>query len=206
VLSPALKVGNMKISGLGGPAHVGSHVNVLAAPKMAADSIARSLTLAGWKIGRVASTISELHGFEGGLKSGDVVVAVEGALPAGAVADEIRRRVPGVKTIVVSAEKSEPSADAIRILPTSEFRDLLKALEQFDSSPVLETSLTNRHLEILQLIAVGFSTDEVGEKLGIASKTVNNHLSAVYRRLRARNLTQAVLRAVRAGLIDIVPL
>jgi DNA-binding CsgD family transcriptional regulator len=40
-------------------------------------------------------------------------------------------------------------------------------------------------------------------ELGIAPKTVNNHLSAVYRRLGARNLTQAVLLAARAGLVDV---
>jgi DNA-binding CsgD family transcriptional regulator len=43
---------------------------------------------------------------------------------------------------------------------------------------------------------------QAASQLGITSKTVNNHLGSVYRRLGVENLTQAVLRAIRFGLID----
>jgi DNA-binding CsgD family transcriptional regulator len=182
-----------------------ARISILASPALAADSIARSLSAAGWKIGRVASALPDLQGFEHDLHAGDIVLAIDGGIPAAAVALELRRRKPGLRTVVVSNEPGETDQNTVRVAATIDFRDLLQTLERFGASPIDESALTSRHLEILQLIALGMSTEEVGVKLGIAAKTVNNHLSAVYRRLRARNLTQAVLRAVRAGLIEINP-
>ena len=54
---------------------------------------------------------------------------------------------------------------------------------------------------MLQLIANGFSTTEVAEKLFISQKTVKNHLASIYQKLDSRDRTQAVLRAVRMGII-----
>ncbi len=65
----------------------------------------------------------------------------------------------------------------------------------------LAEPLTPRHLQILTGIAKGHSTPEVAASIGITMKTLNNHLGAVYRRLGVDNLTQAVLRAQRLGLI-----
>jgi DNA-binding CsgD family transcriptional regulator len=62
-------------------------------------------------------------------------------------------------------------------------------------------ALTNRHVEILQRIAMGDTPNEAAVALGITVKTLNNHLGVVYRRLGARNVTQAVLAAVRAGMV-----
>ncbi len=65
-----------------------------------------------------------------------------------------------------------------------------------------ETSpLTKREEEILQLIADGYSTSEVAGRLFISGKTVKNHLASIYDKLDARDRTQAVLSAVRIGII-----
>ena len=61
--------------------------------------------------------------------------------------------------------------------------------------------LTRREEEILQLIADGYSTSEVAGRLFISGKTVKNHLASVYDKLDARDRTQAVLSAVRIGII-----
>lgn len=61
--------------------------------------------------------------------------------------------------------------------------------------------LTAREEEVLQLIAKGFSTPEVAEGLFISTKTVRHHLSSIYEKLESRDRTQAVLRAVRMGII-----
>ena len=55
--------------------------------------------------------------------------------------------------------------------------------------------------EVLQLIADGLSTPEVASSLYISQKTVKNHLAAIYQKLDARDRTQAVVRAVRMGII-----
>jgi DNA-binding NarL/FixJ family response regulator len=61
--------------------------------------------------------------------------------------------------------------------------------------------LTPREEEVLQHIADGLSTSEVAERLFISGKTVKNHLASIYEKLDARDRTQAVLAAVRIGII-----
>ena len=64
-----------------------------------------------------------------------------------------------------------------------------------------ERVVTKREEEVLQLIADGCSTAEVAERLYISQKTVKNHLASIYQKLDARDRTQAVLRAVRMGIV-----
>jgi len=61
--------------------------------------------------------------------------------------------------------------------------------------------LTPREAETLQLVADGLSTSEVAARLFISAKTVKNHLASVYAKLDARDRTQAVLAAVKSGII-----
>jgi DNA-binding NarL/FixJ family response regulator len=73
-----------------------------------------------------------------------------------------------------------------------------------EDTPPAEAStapLTPREAEILQLIADGYSTSEVAQRLFISAKTVKNHLASIYGKLDARDRTQAVLSAVRIGIV-----
>jgi DNA-binding NarL/FixJ family response regulator len=63
--------------------------------------------------------------------------------------------------------------------------------------------ITKREEEVLQLIADGCSTPEVAERLFISQKTVKNHLASIYQKLDARDRTQAVLQAVRMGIVHL---
>jgi two-component system, NarL family, response regulator DegU len=63
--------------------------------------------------------------------------------------------------------------------------------------------ITKREEEVLQLIADGCSTPEVAERLYISQKTVKNHLASIYQKLDARDRTQAVLQAVRMGIVNL---
>ena len=64
-----------------------------------------------------------------------------------------------------------------------------------------EEIVSRREEEVLQLIADGCSSAEVAERLFISQKTVKNHLASIYAKLDARDRTQAVLRAVRMGIV-----
>jgi two-component system, NarL family, response regulator DegU len=66
-----------------------------------------------------------------------------------------------------------------------------------------ERLITKREEEVLQLIADGCSTPEVAERLYISQKTVKNHLASIYQKLDARDRTQAVLQAVRMGIVSL---
>jgi DNA-binding NarL/FixJ family response regulator len=64
-----------------------------------------------------------------------------------------------------------------------------------------EELVSKREEEVLQLIADGCSSAEVAERLYISQKTVKNHLASIYQKLDAHDRTQAVLRAVRMGIV-----
>jgi two-component system, NarL family, response regulator DegU len=64
-------------------------------------------------------------------------------------------------------------------------------------TPIIST----REEEVLQLVADGLSLPEVAAALFISVKTVKNHLASIYAKLDARDRTQAVLRAVRMGIV-----
>ncbi len=61
--------------------------------------------------------------------------------------------------------------------------------------------LSPREEEVLQLIADGLAPNEVAERLYISPRTVKNHLASAYSKLGARDRTDAVLRAVRRGIV-----
>lgn len=64
-----------------------------------------------------------------------------------------------------------------------------------------EQVITKREEEVLQLVAEGLSTPEVAERLYISIKTVKNHLASIYAKLDSRDRTQAVIRAVKMGIV-----
>ena len=62
-------------------------------------------------------------------------------------------------------------------------------------------TVSRREEEVLQLLADGCSSAEVAERLFISSKTVKNHLASIYHKLDTPDRTQAVLRALRMGVV-----
>jgi DNA-binding CsgD family transcriptional regulator len=64
-------------------------------------------------------------------------------------------------------------------------------------------SLTQRELEVLQLLAEGATNDEISQRLFISPKTAKNHLAAVFQKLDVTNRTHALVRAVVMGLVSI---
>jgi DNA-binding NarL/FixJ family response regulator len=81
-------------------------------------------------------------------------------------------------------------------------RSMLAELPGPEQTPAATSAvLSQREAEVLQLFADGCSTVEVGQRLYISAKTVKNHLASIYEKLDARDRTQAVITAVRMGII-----
>jgi two-component system NarL family response regulator len=74
--------------------------------------------------------------------------------------------------------------------------------EVLQAAPVPDNPLTQREREILALIASGKSNSEIAESLYIAAGTVRVHVHAILQKLEVRDRTQAVVLALRNGLID----
>ena len=66
----------------------------------------------------------------------------------------------------------------------------------------MEEPLTRREEEVLRLAAYGLTHREIAGRLGIRAKTVRNHLTNLYDKLGIHGRAQAVLHAIRLGLID----
>lgn len=62
-------------------------------------------------------------------------------------------------------------------------------------------SLSEREMEVLQLMAKGLSNKEIGRALWIGETTVKTHVSHILRKLGQADRTQAVLAAVKAGIV-----
>lgn len=105
------------------------------------------------------------------------------------------------------ADAVRMAADDAALSPTlaTSMLDEVRRLDGPDrgGQPDEERVVTKREEEVLQLIADGCSTGEVAERLYISQKTVKNHLASIYQKLDARDRTQAVLQAVRMGIIHL---
>lgn len=67
----------------------------------------------------------------------------------------------------------------------------------------LENPLSSRETQILQLLAKGFSFNEIGNLLEISPYTVATHIKKIYRKLAVNSRGQAVYEAGQLGLLDV---
>ena len=66
----------------------------------------------------------------------------------------------------------------------------------------LAEPLSERELEVLQLLAQGASNQEIAQELIIAYDTVKRHVSHIFSKLGVNNRVQAVRQARELGLLD----
>jgi DNA-binding NarL/FixJ family response regulator len=141
--------------------------------------------------------------------------AVSSALGAGArgylvkdsgtaeIVEAVRRVANGAT--VLSPSVASPPADA----PSGAANDAGDALRHAGAPvrPVrpapARPHISRREEEVLRLMATGVSISEAARHLYISVKTVKNHLSSIYQKLDAHDRAQAVLKAVRMGIIHI---
>src|SRR5205085_1096604 len=71
-----------------------------------------------------------------------------------------------------------------------------------ESSEQEEIQLSPRAHEVLVLLSWGLSNREIAGELGVSSETVKTHVERLYKRLGVSTRTDAVAKALRAGLIE----
>lgn len=71
------------------------------------------------------------------------------------------------------------------------------------AEPLPIESLTERELEVLALVAQGYTNKVIGTQLGISDRTVQGHLAHIFGKLDVANRTEAVMLAVNLGWIPI---
>jgi DNA-binding NarL/FixJ family response regulator len=163
------------------------------------------------------------------------VEASDGDLDGWQCLRSARERHPGVKVIVVADAADDRSVDAAFASGASAFcskaadpEDFAAAVRQsFEHSIYLASSranpaaisaplempshatpahdLTRRELEILQLVAEGYSNSQLARMLWVTEQTVKFHLSNIYRKLDVANRTEASRWAQVNGLLPATP-
>jgi DNA-binding NarL/FixJ family response regulator len=145
-------------------------------------------------------------------------------------ARELHGRRPELRTLILSMHENEQFLfEALRagasgyVLKTAADRDLVHACratmrgETFlyagavsalvrdylerGGQPGSEDPLTPRELEVVKLVAEGYTSDEIAETLVISRKTVDRHRANILEKLRMRDRVDLTRYAIRRGLI-----
>ena len=144
--------------------------------------------------------------------------------------DHLRDRFPGVAVVILSMHdrpdvvrkaialgaegyllKSASRQEVIRALETvtqggnyvqGELMAPLLAELDSDSMPASMTGLTDRELQVLEMIALGHDTRAMATELGLTEGTVRSHVKKLFARLGVHSRAEAVAVGLREGLIS----
>jgi DNA-binding NarL/FixJ family response regulator len=107
------------------------------------------------------------------------------------------------------AEAIETVAGGGRVFPPGYERDAVAALGRFARAARTERwaseTLTPRELEVLRLLAAGLTIRQVATRTRISPRTVESHVTRLYRKLGVTTRVQAIARAASLGLIELAP-
>lgn len=136
----------------------------------------------------------------------------------------IRRTTPGARFIVLTTYDGDE--DIRRALGAGAQAYLLKAMSHLDVTAAIrkvhsgarvipqsvsktlaerppESQLSPREIEVVELIASGFSNKEIGRALGITEATVKWHVNLILNRLDVADRTEAIVAALQRGIIHL---
>ncbi len=96
---------------------------------------------------------------------------------------------------------ARPAADRVgRVLRERGVRDLRRGPRS--STRENPAGLTARELEVIELVAEGMRNADIAERLVLSAKTVDHHVSAILRKLKAATRTEAAAQATRLGILE----
>ena len=124
--------------------------------------------------------------------------------------DDVRPAVEaGASAYVVKGQASEllcavqAAAAGEAYFSPSVAKRLIDALARAKPHPLQDTDLTAKEHEVLQLLVRGERNSDVARALSISERTVNNHVSTIYRKFGVACRAAAVTQALRRGLAHI---
>jgi DNA-binding NarL/FixJ family response regulator len=123
--------------------------------------------------------------------------------------------------LLLESVSSGASGYLLKSLTAEEFLELLRGLERGEAALTGKMTarlikgvadrpteikhphdaLSTREIELLGLVAAGHSNKAVAEQLSISENTVKYHMKNILQKLGAKNRTEAVTQAIRAGLL-----
>ena len=120
------------------------------------------------------------------------------AIKAGALGYLLKDSEPAdLVQAIQQVHRGEPS------LQPSIAHRVLQELQRPSRHPPTPDPLTDREMEVLRLVAKGFSNPEVAEKLTVTEATVRTHVSNILSKLHLANRVQATLYALQEGITSL---
>ena len=110
-----------------------------------------------------------------------------------------------VAAVERTAQGHHPINESIAVRPRVAERVLSqfqKLAWQRDAEDIM-SPLTPREIEILDYIAKGYLNKQIAIELGISEQTIKNHVTSILRKLNANARTEAVVLAIKQGVISI---
>lgn len=115
----------------------------------------------------------------------------------------LRAGTNGILSREASADEIESAIQAVYaglvVLTTASLPDLLPELRT--AVEELKEPLSDRELEVLNLIAEGHSNKLIAQSLSISEHTVKTHIASIFEKLGVSSRTEAVSQAIRRGLV-----
>jgi DNA-binding NarL/FixJ family response regulator len=115
----------------------------------------------------------------------------------------------GARGFLLKDEHFEECASGIRMvreggspISPSIARQLLKEFQPRQQDPKMTELLSKRETEVLNLLARGFSFNEIGDLLKISRSTVATYVKNIYQKLEVNSRSEAVFEASSLGIID----
>jgi DNA-binding NarL/FixJ family response regulator len=139
----------------------------------------------------------------------DVLIAIRGEFPDARV---IMLSSSDTDGEIQRALRSGAAAYVLKSLPLQALLDVIRSVHAgrrhvpADVAAVLaehlgEEDLTSRELEVLALIRDGYKNKQIADRLSISENTVNFHIKNIVDKLGAKDRTNAVMIAIRRGLL-----
>jgi len=139
----------------------------------------------------------------------------------------VRSEIPSIGILILTAYDDDPYVLAVLqagangyVLKTASPADVIQAVKDVhDGKSVMDAAitkklfaqiksprekefleeLTEREMDVLRLVAKGFTNKAIGVQLSISDRTVQGHLAHIFGKLQAASRTEAVMRAVSLG-------
>jgi two-component system, NarL family, response regulator YdfI len=119
------------------------------------------------------------------------------------VSSALRAGIRGVISREATTDEIESALQAayagLAVLPAGSMPELLPVARA--TAEALAEPLSDRELEVLDLLAEGLSNKLVAHRLGISEHTVKTHVTSIFGKLGVASRTEAVSQAIRRGLV-----
>ena len=112
----------------------------------------------------------------------------------------ITAKAAGARAYITKGSSVENLIEVVKTVLTDR-KDFIKLGSFKDGAKRKDFGLTERELEVLQLLSTGATASAMGSILFLSEATIKSHLAAIYRKLEAANRAQAVSIAISEKLI-----